>query len=172
MDTEEPKDITVRNKGLAVLDEETGEIVEDPKFDWIIWEDQEAKYYPRSGAIMVFDKEKNRWIIRANRGGRSDWDPVAMVEARELKKKEAIFEGLQNAAFEMDLRSASDVLSAVVAARAKNAVEDEGRTGNADAKFIFSLVGAGEDAEGEGPAVRIDMDKDTAKELVQRLIDM
>ena len=95
-----------------------------------------------------------------------------MVLARELKKEKAIVEGLEAAGFVLDLRSSTAVLSAIVAARAKNAIEDKGRTGNADAKFVFSLVSQNIETGEDGPAVRIDMDKDSAEKLITRLLDL
>ena len=163
MNTEELSEST----GIMPLDDPE----EVKKYEIIDWNGQEARFYQSTGAIFVYDDSKNRWIIRANRGGRPDWDGAKMVEARELKKEKAIIDGLEATGWELDLRTATSVLSAIVAARAKNAIEDEGRTGNADAKFIFSLIGVGEGKE-EGPALRIDMDKDTAKELVERLIEI
>jgi hypothetical protein len=112
-------------------------------------------------------------MIVANLGGRPDFDGKEMVAIRELKKEQAILDGLRNAAEELDLRGASAMLSAIVAARAKNAVEDEGRTGSTDAKFIFSLVR--QDREGEeedGPALRIDMDQEVAEALIRKLVDL
>jgi hypothetical protein len=160
MDTEKPTESTEI------------EVIEEVKYEVIDWNDQEARFYPATGAIMVFSEEHNRWIIRANRGGRPDFDGKEMVAARELKKEKAIVEGLEAAGYAMDLRSASGVLSAIVAARARNAVEDEGRTGNADAKFIFSLVSENRETGEEGPAVRIDMDEKSAKILMDRLLDL
>lgn len=157
MNTEEKSEITV---------------IEPKKYEIIDWNGEEARFYPSTGAIMVFSERYNRWIIRANRGGRQDWDGKAMAEARVLKKEKAIVEGLEKAGWELDLRTATAVLSAIVAARAKNAIEDEGRTGNADAKFIFSLVSEGGEDEGGRPALRIDMDKETAEELVKRLVEL
>ena len=148
------------------------EVISDVKYEIIEWNGEEARFYERTGAIMVFSEEHNRWIIRANRGGRQDWDGAEMVVARELKKDKAIVEGLEKAGGRLDLRSATAVLSAIVAARARNAIEDEGRTGNADAKFIFSLVSENRETGEEGPALRIDMDKDSAKELITRLLEL
>ena len=147
-------------------------VIEEQKHEIIDWNGEEARFYPSTGAIMVFSEEFNRWIIRANRGGRPDWDGKAMVIARELKKEKAIVEGLEKAGAKLDLRGATAVLSAIVAARAQNAVDDEGRTGNADAKFIFSLVSENRDTGEAGPAVRIDMDKDSAEQLITRLLDL
>ena len=147
-------------------------VVEEQKYEIIDWNGEEARFYPQTGAIMVFSEEYNRWIIRANRGGRPDWDGKAMVVARELKKEKAIVEGLEKAGGQLDLRSATAVLSAIVAARAENAVNDEGRTGNADAKFIFSLVSENRETGEEGPAIRIDMDKESAEALITRLLDL
>jgi hypothetical protein len=148
------------------------EVISDQKYEIIDWNGEEARFYPSTGAIMVFDDEYNRWIIRANRGGRVDFDPQEMATARLLKREKAIVEGLEKAGGKLDLRTATSVLSAIVAARAKNAVEDEGRTGNADAKFIFSLVSENSETGEKGPAVRIDMDKDSAEALIKRLIDL
>ena len=142
------------------------------KYDIIEWNGVEARFYPTTGAIMVFSEEHNRWIIRANRGGRPDFDGKEMVIARELKKEQAIVEGLEKAGGNLDLRGATAVLSAIVAARASNAISDDGRTGNADAKFIFSLVSENRETGEQGPAVRIDMDKEAAEELIKRLIDL
>ena len=143
-----------------------------PNYEEIDWNGEEARFYPSTGAVMVFSEEHNRWIIRANRGGRPDFDGKAMVAARELKKEKAIVEGLEAAGYALDLRSATAVLSAIVAARAKNAIDDEGRTGNADAKFIFSLVSENRETGESGPAVRIDMDKESAEALITRLLDL
>lgn len=150
-----------------------GTVIEkDPKrYEMVEWEGQPARHYLHTGAIMVED-EHGRWIIRGNLGGREDFDGAAMVAARELKKEQAIVQGLQSVAWEMDLRSATDMLSAIVAARARNAVEDEGRTGNADAKFIFSLLHSDKPDQQEGPALRIDMDEETSKALIDRLLDI
>ena len=149
--------------------------LESPKYEIIDFEGAEARFYPRTGAIMVFDEAKNRWIIRANRGGRKDFDGKAMVAARELKKEQAIIDGLVQAASELDMRfatSATGMLSAIVAARAKNAYSDEGRTGNADAKFIFSIVGANSEGGEEGPSLRVDMDADTAAGFIAAMKDL
>ena len=151
---------------------EAGEVISTQKYEITEWNGEEARFYPATGAIMVFSEEHNRWIIRANRGGRPDWDGAEMVAARELKKEKAIVEGLEKAGGALDLRGATAVLSAIVEARAKNAIEDEGRTGNADAKFIFSLVSENRETGEEGPAVRIDMDKEAAEQLIKRLIDL
>ena len=167
MNTEEPLKIT--DEYVETVPE--SEII-DVKYEIIDWNGQEARFYQSTGAIMVFSEENNRWIIRANRGGRPDFDGAAMVVARELKKEKAIVEGLEKAGGHLDLRGATAVLSAIVAARAKNAIEDEGRTGNADAKFIFSLVSENRETGEQGPAVRIDMDKDSAEALIARLLDL
>ena len=151
---------------------EASEVISEQKYEIIDWNGEEARFYPSTGAVMVFSKEHNRWIIRANRGGRPDFDGKAMVAARELKKEKAIVEGLEAAGYALDLRSATAVLSAIVAARAKNAIDDEGRTGNADAKFIFSLVSENRETGESGPAVRIDMDKESAEALITRLLDL
>ena len=148
------------------------EVISEKNYEIIDWNGQEARFYEATGAIMVFSEENNRWIIRANRGGRPDFDGAAMVVARELKKEKAIVEGLEKAGGHLDLRGATAVLSAIVAARAKNAIEDDGRTGNADAKFIFSLVSENRETGEQGPAVRIDMDKDSAEALIARLLDL
>jgi hypothetical protein len=156
------------------MDENREEIIEkeDPKrFEMMEWQGQPARHYPATGAIMVQD-DVGRWIIRGNTGGAPDWDAKTMVAQRELRKQEAIYEGLEKVAFEMDLRSAVDVLATIVAARARNAISDEGRTGNSDAKFVFSLLGNGEGDNEEKPSLRIDMDRDTAKALVERLTDI
>jgi hypothetical protein len=158
---------TGKTSEITVIEPQKG-----ANYEIIDWNGEEARYYERSGAIMVFDDERNSWIIRANRGGRSDFDATEMIKARELKKEKAILDGLEAAAYALDLRTASAVLSAVVAARAKNAIEDEGRTGNADAKFIFSLVSKNGETGEQGPAVRIDMDENSAKELINRLLDL
>ena len=148
------------------------EVLEPKKYEIIDWNGEEARYYRSTGAIMVFSEEFNRWIIRANRGGRVGFDGKAMVEARELKKEKAVLDGLEKAGATVDLRSATAVLSAIVAARAENAIADPGRTGNADAKFIFSLVSENRETGEEGPAIRIDMDKESAAALVARLLDL
>ena len=147
-------------------------VITDVNYEIIDWNGDEARFYPSTGAIMVFSEEYNRWIIRANRGGRPDWDGKAMVVARELKKEKAIVEGLEKAGGALDLRGATAVLSAIVAARAENAISDDGRDGNADAKFIFSLVSENRETGEQGPAVRIDMDKDSAEKLITRLLDL
>lgn len=162
---------TEKNSEITETEPLEGEIVE-VNYEMTTWNGQEARFYPQTGAVMVFDEEKNRWIIRANRGGRPDWDAREMVAARELLKEKAIVEGLEAAGYAMDLRSATSVLSAIVAARAKNAIDDEGRTGNADAKFIFSLVSEDRETGESGPAVRIDMDKESAETLISRLLDL
>ena len=149
--------------------------LEPQKYDIIEYEGAPARFYPATGAIFVFSEEHNRWIIRANRGGRPGFDGAEMVKARELKKREAIINGLEEAAEDLDLRftkGASGVLSAIVAARAKNAVEDDGRTGNADAKFIFSIIS--QDGEGDEiqPALRVDMDADTARDFIQKVKEL
>jgi hypothetical protein len=146
-------------------------VLDTKRYEMVEWEGKPARHYPHTGAVMVQD-EVGRWIIRGNTGGREDFDGAAMVAARELKKEEAIIRGLEQAAWELDLRTATEMLSAIVGARARNAIEDEGRTGNADAKFIFSLISPGKEGDGEGPALRIDMDKDTAKTLVDRLLEI
>ena len=151
---------------ITILDEES------TNYEIIDWNGEEARFYQSTGAIMVFSEEHNRWIIRANRGGRPDFDAKAMVVARELKKEKAIVEGLEKAGGTLDLRSATAVLGAIVAARAENAISDKGRTGNADAKFIFSLVSENRDTGEQGPSVRIDMDKDSAEALITRLLDL
>ena len=148
------------------------QVVEGQKYAIIEHEGSEARFYPRTGAIMIFDVEKNSWIIRANRGGRVDIDGHEMAIARKLKKEEAIINGLEACGWEMDMRSASSVLSAIVAARAKNAIDDDGRTGNADAKFIFSLVSQGGEDSDEAPSLRVDMDKDAAREFIQAMKDV
>lgn len=155
-------------------DPEILEIFDDKlqKFEIIEYEGAEARFYPTTGAIMVFDEARNRWIIRANRGGRPDFDGRAMVAARELKKEQAIIDGLETAALHFDGRTASDMLERIVTARAKNAVDDEGRTGNADAKFIFSIVAQNsEGGEGE-PSLRVDMDADTAAGFIAAMKEM
>lgn len=162
---------TEENTGNEWLENEIV-VVDGENYAIIEYEGSEARFYPRTGAIMIFDAEKNSWIIRANKGGRVDIDGKAMVLARELKKEEAIINGLEACGWEMDLRSASSVLSAIVAARAKNAIDDEGRTGNADAKFIFSLVGQGGEDSDEGPSLRVDMDKNAAAEFIQAMKDV
>jgi hypothetical protein len=85
---------------------------------------------------------------------------------RMRKRKQAIMDGLEAAAWELDLRTASAVLAAIVEARAKNAIEDEGRTGNADAKFIFSLISDEKAKTEDGPSLRMDMDAEVAKEFI------
>ena len=147
-------------------------LVDGQKYAIIEYEGSEARFYPRTGAIMVFDVAKNSWIIRANRGGRVDIDGQEMAMARRVKKEEAIINGLEACGWQMDLRSASSVLSAIVAARAKNAIDDDGRTGNADAKFIFSLVSQGGEDSDEAPSLRVDMDKDAAREFIQAMKDV
>jgi len=146
-------------------------VIDTKRYEMIEWQGKPARHYLHTGAVMVED-EFGRWIIRGNLGGREDFDGAAMVAIRELKKEEAIINGLQNAAWELDLRSATDMLSKIVEARARNAVEDEGRTGNADAKFIFSLIHTDNERDGERPALRIDMDEDTAKSLIDRLLEI
>ncbi len=155
------------------------EVVEDTpapvNYDTIEFEGAEARFYPQTGAIMVFSEEHNRWIIRANRGGRPDFDGKAMVAARELKKEQAIIDGLTKAALTLDMRfatTATGMLSAIVSARAQNAVTDAGRTGNADAKFIFSIINQNDDGEEQGPALRVDMDADTAADFIAAMRDM
>ena len=167
MNTEE----TSENTEIQPL-AESGEVISEPKYEITEWNGEEARFYPRTGAIMVFSEEHNRWIIRANRGGRVDWDGAEMVVARELKKEKAIVEGLEKAGGQLDLRGATAVLSAIVAARATNAIADDGRTGNADAKFIFSLVSENRETGEAGPAVRIDMDEASATKLIERLLDL
>ena len=164
MNTEENSEITVEvltNDDIMPLESLNHEIID--------WNGEEARFYPATGAIMVFSEEHNRWIIRANRGGRPGFNGKEMVAARELKKEKAVLDGLEKAGWEMDLRGASAVLSAIVAARAKNAVDDEGRTGNADAKFIFSLVNQNNEDESESPSLRVDMDKETAAEFIDAM---
>jgi hypothetical protein len=151
MDTEETKELTV---------------IEGQNWEPTTHEGKPARYFPRSGAVMVYSDEYKRWIIRANRGGRSDFDPYELVEAKMRKRKQAIMDGLEAAAWELDLRTASAVLAAIVEARAKNAIEDEGRTGNADAKFIFSLIGDEKAKTEDGPSLRMDMDAEVAKEFI------
>ena len=170
MNTEESPENTVE----PLDDPEITEIldIESVNYEIIEWNGDEARFYPSTGAIMVFSEENNRWIIRANRGGRKDFDGKAMVAARELKKEKAIVEGLEAAGYHYDKRSATAMLSKIVEARAKNAVEDEGRTGNADAKFIFSLVSENRDSGEEGPSLRIDMDKESAEILISRLLEL
>lgn len=147
-------------------------VIEDRKhYEMVTWEGKEARHYPNTGAVMVQD-EFGRWIIRGNTGGRVDFDARAMVEAREIKKREAIINGLESAAYKLDLRTGFDVLSEIVSARAKNAITDEGRTGNADAKFIFSLVSETGEEGKEKPAIRIDMDRESANKLIQRLLEI
>jgi hypothetical protein len=141
-------------------------------YEIIEYEGEQCRFYPQSGAVMS-ELPSGKLMIVANLGGRPDFDGKEMVAIRELKKEQAILDGLRNAAEELDLRGASAMLSAIVAARAKNAVEDEGRTGSTDAKFIFSLVR--QDREGEeedGPALRIDMDQEVAEALIRKLVDL
>ena len=163
---------------IEVLTQELTEIqpghpdFDNKRFEIVDYKGSEARFYPATGAIMVFSEQHNRWIIRANRGGRPDFDGVAMVVARELKREQAIINGLQNAADGFDMRTASDMLARIVEARAKNAVSDEGRTGNADAKFIFSLIGENSEGEQEGPSLRVDMDADTAAGFIEALKEM
>ena len=164
-------DKAFQESNIVVIDDLL-EPVDPKKYEIIDHEGSEARFYPATGAIMVFSEEWNRWIIRANRGGRPDFDGAAMVQARELKKEKAILDGLENAAEGLDMRGASAMLALIVESRAKNAVSDSGRTGNADAKFIFSLIGESSEGEQAGPAVRIDMDADTAEGFIKAMKEM
>lgn len=159
---------------VDIIDSETGEVLSDkPKFELVMHDGHECKYYPASGAVIrTMPNGQTRFV--ANRGGRPDFDPHEMVAAREIKKEEAILRGLEEAGYNMDMRSAGDVLARIVAARATNAIEDEGRTGNSDAKFIFSLISAGgkETSEESRPALRIDMDGERAQKLLEKLIEL
>ena len=167
--TKEPKTC---NGGIiegmnTVIDGETGEVLsdeEDLNYEETTHEGKPARFYPKTGAVMQ-ETDDGRFIIVANRGGAENWDGKAMVALREIKKEEAIQRGLENAAIALDLRSADEMLSKIVAFRANVAATSADRTGNNDAKFIFGLVSQSLGEQEGAPALRLDMDKETAQEL-------
>ena len=161
----------------TVIDGETGEIIsdddleEEQKWEETTHEGKKARFYPQTGAVMV-KQENGRFIIVANRGGRPDFDGKAMVTLRELKKEEAILRGLEDAAKEFDLRGSNAMLEKIVAFRAIVAATSADRTGNNDAKFIFSLVAQNLGVNEEPTALRIDMDKELAEILIAKLVEL
>ena len=171
----------------TVIDGETGEIVSDDEaledalaetegktqknWEETTFEGEPARFYPQTGAIMQ-RKENGRFVIVANRGGRPDFDGKAMVEMRELKKEEAIIRGLETAGANMGLRTSHEMLALIVAFRAKVAATSPDRTGNNDAKFIFSLVTSSLGEPEKQSALRIDMDKETAEKLIDALVSL
>lgn len=157
----------------TVIDGETGEVVSDePKNYEIVEHDgKRCRYYPSTGAVMEV-LPSGRMKIVANRGGRKNFDGAAMVAVRELKKEQAIVDGLEKASKVFDLRGPSEMLARIVAFRALVAATSADRTGNSDAKFVFSLVSQGSLDEEEQPALRIDLDKETAEKLMERLLEL
>ena len=181
---------TVIDNENTVIDGETGEIISDntlgdaldvvtsEKLDknWeeTTFEGEPARFYPQTGVVMQ-RREDGRFIFVANRGGRQGMkDGVAkeMVAIRELKREEAIIRGLETAAANMGLRNSSEMVALIVAFRATVAATSPDRTGNNDAKFIVGLLNAFIPEQEGKPALRVDMDKEIAEKLIEKLVEL
>ena len=157
------------------LDEE-GNILEGPQpgdkkyFEIVEYKGEQCRHYTYTGAYISLESGK----ILGNEGGRVDWDGTAMVTLGHNSRREAILDGLAKAAVEHGLGVVpTAMLSEIVRKRAEVAIMNDGRAGNDAAKFVWGLVGYLESESGaKGPAVRIDLDKETAKKLVKALVEL
>lgn len=141
----------------------------DPKwFEIVEYKGEQAKHYPYTGAYLSVKTGK----ILGNEGGRKDFDADAMSLLGRTKKREAIIDGLTKAAIEQGVGHVpTAMLSEIVRKRAEIAATNDGRAGNDAAKLILGLVDFIEDDAGEqGPALRLDMDKETAKNFIRAMI--
>ena len=158
-----------------ILDEK-GNVLEGPQpgdkkyYEIVEYKGEQCRHYTYTGAYISLESGK----ICGNDTGRVDWDGTAMVTLGHNSRREAILDGLAKAAVEHGVGVVpTAMLSEIVRKRAKVAVENEGRAGNDAAKFVWGLVGYLESESGaKGPAVRIDLDEETAKTLMKALVDL
>ena len=142
----------------------------DPKwFEIVDYKDEKAKFYPYTGAYISVATGK----IMGNKGGKRDWDGSAMGSLGQQQKREAVLNAFTTVAIERGFGVIpAAALSKVVQRRLEVALDNEGRAGNDAAKFVVGLIGFAEDSRGEtGPAMRIDLDKTAAKELLMAIVN-
>lgn len=157
------------------MTDEEKEIVEvidpdSPKwFEIVDYKGEPAKHYPYTGAYISV---KTGQII-GNEGGRKDFDAAALNAIGRSQRREAIIDGLTKAAIEQGVGVVpTAMLSEIVRKRAEVAATNDARAGNDAAKLIFQLADYIEDDSGEeGPALRLDMDKETARNFIKAMVE-
>ena len=141
-----------------------------PKWYEIVeYKGEDCKHYPYTGAYIWVKTGK----IMGNQGGRVDFDAAALVAIGRRQRREAIIDGLTKAAIEQGVGVVpTAMLSEIIRKRAEVAATNDARAGNDAAKLIFQLADYIEDDSGaEGPALRLDMDKETARNFIKAMVE-
>jgi hypothetical protein len=138
-------------------------------FEYQMEKGEMCKYYPYTGAYYGLESKR---IIK-NDGGRKDFDGSALATKRHADRREAIAQGLTEAAIESGLGSTpTDMLAEVVKRQAQQALQ-ETRDGTNAAKFVWGIVGYKDEEEKNTASARVtvELDADSVANILRKLAD-
>ena len=156
----EPEDVSL----LPICPHEEG----DTKyFEYRIKKGEMCKFFPYTN---MYQSLATRRIV-ANDGGRIDFDGE-VVKKRWSDRREAILQGLTEAALQEGIGSTpNDMLAEIVKNQALQATEQT-RDGTGAAKFVLGIMEVTEDKVKSGEkAVVIEMNVDAVREILEKLAE-
>jgi hypothetical protein len=135
-------------------------------FEYREWEGEMCRYFPYAGTYISVDTGK----IRANDGGPKNFDGKALAEKRWADRRQAIVDGLTEAAIHEGIGSTpTEMLAEVVKNQAIQATEQT-RDGTGAAKFIMGIMEVDDKGVKEGGAkMTIEMSPDAVQKILEKL---
>jgi hypothetical protein len=159
---------TTEGKGGDVLP--ACEVDEDNTkyFEYREWKGEMCRYYPFAGTYISVEDGK----IRANDGGPKNFDGKALAEKRWADRRQAIVDGLSQAAQQEGIGSTpTDMLAEIVKAQAIQATEQT-RDGTGAAKFVMGLMEVDQQGKKtDGPAVVVEISAEGVKAILEKLAE-